>query len=131
MSDSDLASARTRPPTHKTSSRQARRIRYVPRSTDAANRPRAATATPATIRGNPRRLQTNYRSVHRPASVLEATAAENPPGVDELSAEDEERIARVSLRLRSQVNRRRVQDLASDLPPVSGEFAAQTQSARE
>jgi len=60
--------------------------------------------------------------VHRPASVFDATVAEELPDFDELTVEDEERIARLSNRLRAQVNLRRVLDLVSNLPPVSGEF---------
>lgn len=54
--------------------------------------------------------------------MLDATVAEERPSPDDLTAEDEERIARLSHRLRAQVNLRRVLDLVSELPPTSGEF---------
>ncbi len=79
-------------------------------------------ATPPARCGNPWQSKTNYPRVHRPASVLDATVAEGLPNFDELTVEDEERIARLSNRLRAQVNLRRVLDLVSNLPPVSGEF---------
>lgn len=54
--------------------------------------------------------------------MLDGSFADDPPVGESLSVEDEERIARLSNRLRAQVNLRRVLDLVSDLPPVSGEF---------
>jgi len=56
--------------------------------------------------------------------VLDATVAEELPDFEELTVEDEKRMARLSNRLRVQVNLRRLLDLVSSLPPVSGEFDA-------
>lgn len=96
----------------------------VQHATHAANRPRAATATPTASCGNPRALQMNYRCVHRPASVLATTRAEDPPQSDALTREDEERIARVSRRLRAHLALRRVLAPEPDQAPVAGEFDA-------
>ena len=85
------------------------------------NPPCAALAISATIGGNPEPSSTNYSGVHRPASRLNASLVEELARCEELTVEDQERIARVSSRLRALVNLRRVLDLVVDLPPVSGE----------
>lgn len=90
----------------------------------AANPPCAALTTSASIGGNPEPSSTNYSRVHRPASRLDASLIEELAGCEDLTVEDQERIARLSNRLRAQVNLRRVLDLVADLPPISGEFDA-------
>ncbi|MGH1346691.1 MAG: hypothetical protein ACRBN8_34310 [Nannocystales bacterium] len=60
--------------------------------------------------------------MHRPTSVLDTTVADALPDGDELTVEDEERLARLSARLRTLVNLRKVMDLVPGPPPVSGEF---------
>lgn len=62
----------------------------------------------------------NYRCVHRPASVLAATRSDDPPDCDALTPEDEERLARVSRRLRAHLASRR----GPGQSPIAGEFDA-------
>ncbi len=56
--------------------------------------------------------------------MLDTTLADEPQGSEDLTVEEKERMARLILRLRSQVSLRRVRDLSCELPPASGEFNA-------